>query len=82
LEVARREHRILITNDSDFGELIYRRRLIHAGVVFLRLGDERTANKIDVLRRLLQAHSDRLPGSFVVVTESTVRFALGSGEAR
>jgi len=37
LDIAGNENRILITNDKDFGELIYRSRLPHAGVLLFRL---------------------------------------------
>lgn len=33
---------ILITNDKDFGEKVYRERRAHRGVIFLRLTDERS----------------------------------------
>lgn len=77
IERAFRENRILITNDKDFGEKVYRERHPHGGVILLRLNDERAANKIAVLQRLLASHTDRLAGQFVVVTETTVRFARG-----
>lgn len=67
--------RILITNDKDFGEMIFRERREHCGVIFLRLDDERSVKKIAVLRRLLVNHSDRLPSRFVTVTGSKVRFS-------
>jgi len=66
---------ILITNDKDFGEKIYRERRPHKGVVLLRLEDERAANKIAALRRLLEAYAGQLANQFVVVTERQVRFA-------
>ena len=69
------EGRILVTNDKDFGELIYRERRPHKGVILLRLEDERTPNKIEVIRNLLQSHGERLGNQFVVVTEQQVRFA-------
>ncbi|MBK7201842.1 MAG: DUF5615 family PIN-like protein [Anaerolineae bacterium] len=69
------ENWILITNDKDFGEQVYRERRPHRGVVLLRLDDERAAVKIDVLRRLLEVYSERLPDRFVVATERNVRFA-------
>jgi predicted nuclease of predicted toxin-antitoxin system len=69
------ENWILITNDKDFGEKVYRERRPHKGIVFLRLDDERAANKINTLQRLLDRYADRLAGNFVVVTESRVRFA-------
>jgi predicted nuclease of predicted toxin-antitoxin system len=65
---------ILVTNDKDFGDKVYRDRRRHRGVIFLRLDDERTENKIAVLERLLTRHADRLADAFVVATETTVRF--------
>ena len=69
------ENRILITNDNDFGEKVYRERHPHRGVVFLRLDDERANSKIDALRRLLASYPGRLSDHFIVVTETRVRFA-------
>jgi len=40
-----------------------------------RLDDERAPNKIDAVRRLVVGYADRLASQFVVVTETTVRFA-------
>ncbi|MBI2010178.1 MAG: DUF5615 family PIN-like protein [Candidatus Chisholmbacteria bacterium] len=65
--------RILITSDTDFGTLVYHARLAHAGIILLRLEDERNNNKIAVLKRLIQKYQQKLPGNFVVVTETSVR---------
>jgi predicted nuclease of predicted toxin-antitoxin system len=75
IQKAFAEDRILITNDKDFGEKVYRDRWPHKGVVLLRLDDERAPNKIEAVQRLLASYADRLAGQFVVVTETTVRFA-------
>jgi predicted nuclease of predicted toxin-antitoxin system len=75
IEKAYLENWILITNDRDFGEKIYRERRSHRGVIFMRLEDERAANKIEVLRRLLERYADKLEDRFVVATETRVRFA-------
>ena len=69
------ENWILITNDKDFGEQVYRERKSHHGIILLRLEDERAKSKIEVLKRLLASHADNLPEQFVVVTEKSVRFA-------
>src|ERR1700733_5918380 len=58
---------ILLTNDKDFGEKVYRDRLPHRGVIFLRLANERASNKIEVIKRLLDSYSDEIPDRFVVV---------------
>jgi predicted nuclease of predicted toxin-antitoxin system len=66
---------VLVTNDKDFGNKVFRERRPHRGVVFLRLDDERSSSKIETLRRLLEEYRDRLADRFVVVTEEQVRFA-------
>ena len=75
IQKAYAENWILITNDKDFGEKVYRERRSHRGVVLLRLEDERAASKIDTLRRLLGDYSGQLANRFAVVTEKRVRFA-------
>jgi len=69
------ENWILITNDKDFGEKVYRERRPHKGVVLLRLEDERAANKINIIRQLLENYGNQLFDHFVVVTETRVRFS-------
>lgn len=75
LQKAFNENWILITNDKDFGEKVYREHFPHHGIVFLRLTDERAKMKIEVLRLLLENYAEKLPDQFVVVTETQVRFA-------
>jgi len=69
------EQRILITNDKDFGEMVFRERRPHCGVILLRLPDERTASKIASLRGLLARYAEHLPDAFVVLTDTQIRFA-------
>ncbi len=75
LTKAADENWILITNDKDFGEMIFRMRRPHRGVIFMRLDDERAANKIKVLEQLLENYAEKLPEQFVTVTETKVRIA-------
>ncbi|MBW2572276.1 MAG: DUF5615 family PIN-like protein [Deltaproteobacteria bacterium] len=75
IQKAGEENWILITNDKDFGDKVYRDGRLHKGIILLRLEDERSASKIQVLSRLFQSYLNRLPDSFVVVTERQVRFA-------
>lgn len=73
LDKALSEDRILITNDKDFGEMIFKSRRQHCGVILLRLSNEKQSNKIMVLENLLKDHAQDLFGNFVVVTEQSVR---------
>jgi predicted nuclease of predicted toxin-antitoxin system len=67
------ENWVLITNDKDFGEKVYREGYPHRGIILLRLDDERSTNKIKALQLLLTNYVDKLIDHFVVVTEQTVR---------
>jgi len=69
------ENRILITNDKDFGEKIFKEKYPHSGIIFLRLEDERGNSKIETLRQVLELYADQLPNQFAIVTESRIRFA-------
>ncbi|MEM1094120.1 MAG: DUF5615 family PIN-like protein [Bacteroidota bacterium] len=73
--LALEEERILVSNDKDFGEKVYREGYRHCGIILLRLADERSRNKIAVLDQVLRHHSGRLPNAFVVATEQRIRLA-------
>lgn len=79
LAIARQEQRILITNDHDFGELIFRRRLPHSGVILFRLGAEDMPTKVRWLTTVLNSHSQNLR-DFVVITDRGIRVRHGSQE--
>jgi predicted nuclease of predicted toxin-antitoxin system len=69
------ENWILITNDKDFGEKVYREQRSHRGIILLRLENERATNKIETLRRLIEMYSEQLFDHFIVVTETQIRFS-------
>ena len=75
IQKAYEENWVLITNDKDFGEKVYRDGRLHKGIILLRLDDEQSSSKIQVLSHLLQKYTERLSNTFVVVTEKQVRFA-------
>jgi predicted nuclease of predicted toxin-antitoxin system len=75
IQKALDENWILITNDKDFGEKVYRDGRLHRGIILLRLEDERVVVKINVIRKLLQSYADKLTDHFIVVTEKKVRIA-------
>ena len=73
LEYAEREERVVITNDKDFGELVFRARLPHKGVLLLRLIDESANNRVRVLSTVLEFHKEQLRLNFCVATETDFR---------
>jgi predicted nuclease of predicted toxin-antitoxin system len=79
LALAVQMDRVIVTNDKDFGELVFRERQAHRGVILLRLADDRTAAKIAALARCCATVPDDLAECFVVVTERGVRVTRDSG---
>jgi len=75
VERANNEKRILITNDKDFGEKIFRDNKPHMGVILLRLEDERAPNKIATVQKLISNYSEQLNNNYIVATENRVRIA-------
>jgi predicted nuclease of predicted toxin-antitoxin system len=72
------ENRILVTNDKDFAELIFRSGEVHQGVLLLRLRDESSSNRVHVVKAVLEQYADRLVLAFTVATESSVRIRPGT----
>jgi len=70
---AASEERVLITNDKDFGELVFRSGWAHHGVLLLRLHDESPSSRLNVIKSVLERYADKLTGQFVVATEDSVR---------
>jgi len=73
LDYAVTEGRVVVTNDKDFGEMVFRSKRLHQGVVLLRLRDERAENRERVMEAVLTQIGERLLNHFVVATETGIR---------
>jgi predicted nuclease of predicted toxin-antitoxin system len=73
LAMANDKKAVLITNDKDFGELVFRRRLINSGVVLLRLGGLSDSGKADLVSIAVTDHGHELDGAFTVVEPGLIR---------
>ena len=76
LGLANQEERVLITEDKDFGELVYLRHLPHPCII--RFVDMRVEEKTAAMKKLIECHSDAMKeGSIIVVTQRRVRIRPG-----
>ena len=76
LALAHRERRVLITEDKDFGELVFVRRLNHPCII--RFVEMRVAEKVAAMHELLEQYSDAMHArALIVVTRKRVRIRLG-----
>lgn len=82
-EVLRRavdEGRILLTEDKDFGELVYRLKRPARGIILLRFDVVDHALKIPRLHSVLESQSNQIPGAFVVIDKEKIRIRPLSGD--
>ncbi|GBD86636.1 hypothetical protein BMS3Abin03_00557 [bacterium BMS3Abin03] len=73
LEIAKENKAILITSDKDFGELVFRRKLISTGVILIRLHGYSTKRKQIIISDFLSNHSSEIENSFSVITKDNIR---------
>jgi predicted nuclease of predicted toxin-antitoxin system len=74
LELAKKENRILLTNDKDFGELVFLQRKLSSGIILLRIKDQSIEKKIKNLRKLFDFSRAKVEKHFIVITENKIRF--------
>lgn len=80
LSLAVQMGRVLLTQDHDFGELVYRQNLHHRGVMLVRLPGFAPGTRADRVVAVVRAHAAELPNAFTVVTPSAVRIRPPTGE--
>ena len=72
LALAYEEERVLVTEDKDFGELVFVRRQPHPCIV--RFVEMRVVEKVAAMRELIERHADAMrEGALIVVTRGRVR---------
>lgn len=74
LKIARQGTRIILTNDKDFGEIVFRQKLIPTGIVLFRIKGQDVKEKVKLLKKLLASHNDKIINHFVVVAKERFRF--------
>jgi predicted nuclease of predicted toxin-antitoxin system len=71
---AYNERRILITEDKDFGELVYRLKKPAEGIILIRIDVKQRHMKWHRLKKLIEKHEKRLGGHLVVIDTQKFRF--------
>jgi predicted nuclease of predicted toxin-antitoxin system len=73
LAMALSENRLLLTEDKDFGDLVFRSRMEVPGVILLRLGPQERHLKWDRLQATIAQFGESLFGRYVVIDEMRMR---------
>jgi len=70
---AQDDGRLLLTEDKDFGELVFRSGMAAPGVVLLRLDPEKYLLKWTRLQSAIEQFGERLFGRYLVIEEARFR---------
>ncbi len=73
LAQANAKQALLVTLDKDFGELVYRQGLVHAGVILLRLAGLLPETKASLVAQVMRQRGSEMWQAFSVVSPGTVR---------
>lgn len=73
LEKAVAMNALLITEDKDFGELVFRLQLPHKGVLLIRVIQLPVEEKLKLISEAIVRNLDELVGSFSVLSGNAIR---------
>ena len=74
LELAKVEGRILITNDKDFGEIVFFQKSLSLGIILLRIKGQKVEVKLKLIKELFKNYRNKLLNNFVIITDKKLRF--------
>jgi len=75
IEQAGREQRILLTEDKDFGWLVFASHVESPGVIFMRFPGNARQMLAQIVARVVQEQGGKLTGAFVVVEPGQIRIS-------
>ena len=73
LRISNGQNAPLLTIDKDFGEMVYRLKQIHKGVILLRLEGQPMKNKIQIIKTAFKKYHYKLLDAFTVISPSSIR---------
>jgi predicted nuclease of predicted toxin-antitoxin system len=76
MALAAREASIFVTEDRDFGQLVFAAGKPVQGVIMLRFPSNARTRLPGVVVELVEQHGEKLFGRFVVVQPGRIRFGL------
>ena len=80
MDLALAEDRILLTEDKDFGWLVFARRVDSAGVIPIRFPASARRSLPGAVTELVAEYGERLKGCFVLLQPGAARISFGAGE--
>ena len=75
IDQAHREKRILLTEDKDFGWLVFVSHADSTGVILIRFPGNARQSLVQTVRQLVREQGEQLLGAFVVVQPGHIRIS-------
>ncbi|MGF1614852.1 MAG: DUF5615 family PIN-like protein [Gammaproteobacteria bacterium] len=73
--LALQESRVLLTEDKDFGQLVFASAAGSAGVIFIRFPASARRAMAQTVVQLIESHAQKVAGRFVVVQPGRIRIS-------
>lgn len=73
LQIAVEKRAVILTYDTDFGELVFRFGLHSHGVILLRVHNLSLAEKAQITILAIREHEAEIANAFTVISENSVR---------
>jgi len=82
LELAVKNNALLITEDKDFGELAFRLKFQHEGILLIRLSDLSRNERLLLAVKTIFSNVNKLKGNFSVLTKNGLRIKNLQGKSK
>lgn len=73
IQIAYQEERILVTNDKDFGYLIFKANFPPPSIILFRFNEEIPSEKIIAIKTILNLPPEKIINHFIVASENKIR---------
>jgi predicted nuclease of predicted toxin-antitoxin system len=73
LKIANNKNSILLTADKDFGDIVYRQKRNHHGIILFRLAGLNIEKKIQTIISALNQHHNEIENHFSVISKTHIR---------
>lgn len=73
LQLAQDRNEVLLVYDKDFGELVYRMKQVHSGIILVRLSGMKPIEKAKIILDAINMHHTEMLEAFTVITKQQIK---------
>ena len=73
LNIAVKENRIVVTRDKDFGDIVFRDKKQHFGIILFRLMIKHPEYQLKILKKIIDENTHEIEGNFTIATDASIK---------